>query len=133
MTKENPIKVLVKELIIGFGFAEGLWIYAGVNPITEIVRAFSEIVPKSSWFSLVSFLLIFGVPIVQIVAVYCYGGVVGWLALLLAFLGGIFIGTGIWGVILVLAGMSLGYFAFSMDPKIGILDVIEFIQKIIKD
>ena len=40
-TDEDPIKTLVKDLIIGFGFLEGFWIYAEVNTVSEIINAFS--------------------------------------------------------------------------------------------
>lgn len=46
MNKKETSEDLAKELIIGFGFLEGLWIYAGLNPMSEIAKAFSSIAQK---------------------------------------------------------------------------------------
>ena len=127
LQKEIP-EDLAKELIIGFGFLEGLWIYAGVNPMSEIANAFSKIAPEgmfSGFFPLALFL----VTIAQIVAVYVFGGVIGLIALLLAFLGGIFIGTGMLGIILVIVAFFLGWWSFSMEEKITFPDVIEMFRR----
>ena len=131
MEKKEITENLVKELIIGFGFLEGLWIYAGVNPMSEIAKAFSSIAPEgmfSGFFPLALILL----TIVQIILVYVYGGVIGWIALLLAFLGGIFIGTGMFGIILVIVAFFLGLWSFSMEKKITIMDVVEFFQEVFR-
>lgn len=128
MVDEINLEDLTKELIIGFGFLEGLWIYAGINPMGEIAKAFSKIAPGgmfSSWFPLILFIL----TLIQIIAVYIYGGVIGLIALLLAFLGGIFIGTGILGIVLVVIAFFLGLWAFSMEDKITIQDIIKLFKK----
>ncbi len=128
MEKEKLPKDLTKELIIGFGFLEGLWVYAGVNPMSKIAKTFSSVASKgmfSGIFPLVLILLL----IIQIVAVYAFGGVIGLIALLLAFLGGIFIGTRVLGIILVIIAFFLGVWAFSMKDKITIQDVIELFRR----
>ena len=91
----------LQELIICCGFLGGLWIYAGVNPETEILKAFTDLVPG------VSSVLFWAGSIVLTVApvwsTWRIGGVCGLVALLLAFLGGIFIESiGIWLLIIAL-------------------------------
>ncbi len=127
--EEDPVKVLVKDLIVGFGFVEGLWIYAKVNPMSEIVKAFSDLMPDKRY-SILFELILFLATIIQIGAVYHYGGVIGLIALLSAFLGGIFIGNAMVGIILLLVGFGLGYLAFSMEEKITFLDVIDFFREV---
>ncbi len=128
MDEKEITENLVKELIIGFGFVEGLWIYAGVNPMSEIARAFSKIAPEGM-FSGVFPLILIGITLIQILLVYVYGGVIGWIALILAFLGGIFIGTGVLGIVLVVIAFFLGLWAFSMEDKITIQDIIKLFKK----
>lgn len=128
MTKNETTEDLAKELIIGFGFLEGLWIYAGVNPMSEIAKAFSSIAPEGISFNWFSTILTF-VAIIQIVMVYVFGGVIGLVALLSAFLGGIFIGTGILGIVLVIVAFFVGWWSFSMEEKITFQDVIEMFRK----
>jgi len=127
--KKELAEDLTKELILGFGFLEGLWIYAGVNPTTEIANAFSELAPEgmfSGWFPLALFFL----TLIQIGLVYTYGGVIGLLALVLAYLGGIFIGTGSLGIILVVMAFFLGFYSFKMKNKITISDMIKFFKSL---
>lgn len=94
------MKVL-QELIICSGFLGGLWIYAGVNPEAEILKAFTDLVPGMS-----SILFWVGSIILTVVPIWSawqIGRVCGLGALLLAFLGGIFIGSiGIWLLIIAL-------------------------------
>ena len=94
------MKVL-QEIIVCSGFLGGLWIYAGVNPETEILRAFTDLVPgiSSVLFWLVSIIL----TVAPIWSTWRIGGVYGLVALLLAFFGGIFIESiGIWLLVIAL-------------------------------
>ena len=91
----------LQELIVCSGFLGGLWIYVGVNPETEILKALTDLVPGTSsiWFWLGSITL----TVAPIWSAWRIGGVFGLVALLLAFLGGIFIGSiGIWLLIIAL-------------------------------
>lgn len=100
-------RVILQEIILTFGFLNGLWIYAGVNPETEILKAFTELVPEMSsflfWF--ISILL----TVIPIVAVYRISKGIGLIALLLAFLGGIFIAS--WGIWLLIVAYLIGLYA----------------------
>ena len=123
---------LAKELIIGFGFLEGLWIYAGMNPMTEIANALSALVPEgTSFFGWQFSLILFLATLFQIGLVYSYGGMWGILALILAYFGGIFIGTGYLGFALIFIAIPLGIWSFKTDKKVSFIDFIEFIYKII--
>ncbi|HZK60604.1 MAG TPA: hypothetical protein VFC41_00920 [Anaerovoracaceae bacterium] len=37
-------KSFVNEFVLGFGFISGLWIHAGINPESELIKAFAVIV-----------------------------------------------------------------------------------------
>ena len=122
--KEEVTEAAVKDLIIGFGVVEGLWIYAGVNPIQEILNAFAPLLQGTQfeWYNVFAWILLFiVVPIFQILMTYNWGGMIGLLALLLAFIGGIFIGN-IVGILLAFAGVIVGYYSFSSDNKISFSD-----------
>lgn len=92
--------------MVGFGFLSGLWIYAGVDPTAEILKSFSAIVPEMSGFF---WLIVVVSTMGSIVGAYLVGKWVGLLAVFLAFLGGIFIGS--WGVWPLTGGVILGLFA----------------------
>ena len=105
MTKKN--EQFVTEFVMIFGFLNGLWIYGGVNPESEIIRAFTDLVPgmSSFLFWLVTIILTVG----TIAAAYALGKWLGLLAILAAFLGGIFIES--WGIWSLLVGVGIGWFA----------------------
>ena len=83
---------------------EGFWIYAKVNPYEEVIKAVSSLSPNNNYiltFHLASVV----VNVLYVALVYGLGEIIGLIALALAFLGGIFIGKGIFGVTLVFSGM----------------------------
>ena len=127
---EDPVKAAVKDLIVGFGVLEGLWIYAGVNPFKEILNAFAPLlagIGYSGYIWAANFILFFLIPLAQIILVHNWGGVLGLFALLLAFIGGIFIGSEI-GILTIFLGIGLGFVSFSMNNKITLSDVIELLR-----
>lgn len=128
MTESNTQEVLVKELILGVGFLEGLWIYVKMNPTSEILKVFASISPVETnifgWFTF----MLFMITLIQIGAVYAYGGVFGLVSLILAYLGGIFIGSGALGVILVIIAMLIGSWCFSEGNKISFQEFRNFFR-----
>lgn len=66
------------------------------------------------------------IPLVQIFITYCIGGVIGLIALVFAFLGGIFIYS-IIGILLVSIGIILGFYSFSTEKKISFLDIYDLV------
>ncbi len=106
MNKGSAGRVFVQEFVIGLGFLSGLWIYSGVDPTAEILKSFSAIVPEMSGFL---WLIVVLITIGSIMGAYFMGKWLGLLAVFLAFLGGIFIGS--WGIWPLIVGVILGLFA----------------------
>jgi hypothetical protein len=104
MSKRNTGEVFVQEFVIGLGFLSGLWIYVGVDPTAEILKSFSALVPEMSGFF---WLIVFMGTIGSIAGAYYMGRWLGLLAVLLAFLGGIFIASSL-GIWLLIGGVILG-------------------------
>jgi len=91
-------RIVLQEIIITFGFLNGLWIYTGINPETEILKAFTSLFPEQSSFLfwVIEILLI----IIPIVIAFSISKWFGLIAVFLAFLGGVFIESwGIWALI----------------------------------
>ena len=113
MAAEDIGKSFVQEFVIGFGFLSGLWIYAGVNPETEIIKAFSSVIKELSPNPMYSFMF-WIIPIIATLASiggsYALGGWVGLIAVIFAFVGGIFIST-TFGIIFLIVGIALGFAA----------------------
>ncbi|WP_407283206.1 hypothetical protein V7O61_14475 [Methanolobus sp. WCC1] len=125
---EDTTVIAVKELVIGFGAAEGLWINAGVNPLGEVLNVFISLLQGSQfeWYGPFSWILLFVVlPIIQVLIVYAWGGVLGLLALIMAFIGGIFISS-IIGIFLIFVAIGLGLYSFSSEDKIYLSDIVSF-------
>jgi len=106
MSKGNTGEVFVQEFVIGLGFLSGLWIHSGVDPTAEILKSFSLLVPEMPGFFWLTGVMI---TIGSIVVAYFMGRWLGLFAVLLAFLGGIFIGS--WGIWPLIIGVILGLFA----------------------
>ena len=97
----------VRGFVLVFGFLNGLWVYAGVNPESEILKAFTDLVPEMS--SLLFWLVTIILTVGTIVAAYKIGKWPGIIAILAAFLGGLFIGS--WGIWSLLIGVIIGWYA----------------------
>jgi len=113
MSGEDIGKSFVQEFVLGFGFLSGLWIYAGVNPETEIIKAFSTIIQELSPSPMYSFLF-WLIPIigtlVSLGVSYFLGGWIGLVAVFFALIGGIFISS-TFGIICLMIGIILGFIA----------------------
>jgi hypothetical protein len=104
----------VQELVVGFGFLNGLWICVGVNPESEILGVFltvgKTLMPQFSGLWTLEFFLIEAVSIAVPTGVsFVTGGWVGILAVALAFIGGTLIRS--IGVYLLIIALVLGLFA----------------------
>jgi hypothetical protein len=106
-------KSFVQEFVLGFGFLSGIWIYAGVNPETEIIKAFSSIIQELSPNPMYSFLF-WIVPIIgtliSLGASFYLGSWLGLIAVFFALIGGIFISSAL-GIICLVIGVILGFIA----------------------
>lgn len=132
-SKDEITKSAVKDLIIGFGFLEGLWINAKVNPFEKILNSLTQLLKGTQfeWYNTFLWMVLFIiVPTIQIIMTYRWGGMLGLLSLVMAFIGGIFI-KDIIGVLLVFSAVILGYYSFASDKKITIDECIEFISDVI--
>ena len=113
MAKEDISKSFVQEFVIGFGFLSGLWIYAGINPETEIIKAFSSVIQELSPNPMYSFMF-WVIPTIatlaSIAGSYALGGWFGLAAVIFAFIGGIFISS-TFGIICLGIGIVLGFIA----------------------
>jgi len=113
MAEEDVGKSFVQEFVLGFGFLSGLWIYAGVNPETEIIKAFSTIIQELSPNSMYSFFF-WLIPIIGTFVSfgdsYFLGGWIGLIAVFFALIGGIFISS-TFGIICLVIGIIFGFVA----------------------
>ena len=99
-------EIFAQEFVVSFGFFSGLWVYVGIDPQTKILEVLASLSPHAS-----PIIWIFPtiIMIVSIFGAYRVGGIVGLFAVFLAFLGGVFITS--WGWILLIAGYFIGLFA----------------------
>ena len=113
MAAEDVGKSFVQEFVLGFGFLSGLWIYAGINPETEIIKAFASIIQELSPNPTYSFLF-WLIPIIgtlgSLAGSYFLGSWLGLIAVFFALIGGIFIGS-TFGIICLVIGIILGFIA----------------------
>lgn len=113
MATEEVGKSFVQEFVMGFGFLSGLWIYAGVNPETEIIRAFATAIQELSpnpMYSFVFWIIPIVGTVISLSGSYLLGGGIGLIAVFLAFIGGIFIGS-TFGIICLVTGIIIGLIA----------------------
>jgi len=101
----------VKELVIGFGFLNGLWIHIGFNPEDAISQALLQILKSfspstASTVGLGLLIASIAILIVSVWASYRIGGIIGLVAVILGFIGGILLG-GV-GIFILIVGVILG-------------------------
>lgn len=109
-------QVFLKESVIFFGFLNGLFLALGVNPgaaLLDVLRSVTEnLIGESGWVALVFTLL----PIVLVVAalyfIYKRGGWLGFLAVALAFVAGLWLlAEPAWGAAMLAGAVLLGVVA----------------------
>lgn len=113
-------EVFVNQSVVAFGFLGGFFTRVGVDPETEIVKAFLSVleafIPSiSPYIPLILVLLTLILLISSIWAAYNRGGKIGLVAVAMAWIAGFIIIGGsiqtIIGFFLLLASMYLGEFA----------------------
>jgi hypothetical protein len=95
-TKHNGNKgkfnTVVKELIIGFGFLNGLWYAVGTSPETAIlgfINRYINLMPTILQKIVLAIpIILIGLTILTIITIYRKGGVLGSLAIIMAFIAG---------------------------------------------
>jgi hypothetical protein len=113
--KAQAAEITLRELIVGFGFLEGLWLAVGINPEAEVISAFTgmlvELQASAGYIILLKILPIIAV-IGTLVLIYHLGGKLGLVAVGCAFLGGVLILVSpIISIILILIALGLGSIA----------------------
>jgi len=113
MAIESIGKTFVQEFVIGFGFLSGLWIYAGINPESEVINVFADVVKTlmpNSGFTFLFWLIPIIALIFTILGAFVISGWAGIVSIGLAFLGGIFVDTS-FGVFVLVIAIIIGLIA----------------------
>ena len=112
---DKKAEYFVNETVIGLGFSSGLWIAIGIDPQAEIFRAFATIIKTlspNSGFGLLFFIIPITILICLILGAYFMGGILGLVAVVSGFVGGLLILVSPWiWIILLFIGMELGSIA----------------------
>jgi hypothetical protein len=115
----EDIPPFIRKSVIIFGFGSGFWISVGVNPETELVKAFAQ------WADSVESglgILFWIIPVIVIVAstwnAYETGGRLGLAAVGIAFIGGLlFVCCIYFSIALGAVGVILGLLATKPDTR----------------
>ena len=113
---------VVKEIIVGFGFLNGLWYAVGTSPETEIlgflnrhIGAMPETLQK---LVLIAPFVLMALTVITIISVYRKGGIFGSIAVLLSFISGALVIKN-WKVslIILLIAIIIGLITFKTRKK----------------
>jgi hypothetical protein len=122
MNMTRQFSTVIKEIIVGFGFLNGLWFALGTSPETEIlgfinryVNLMPEILQKLLW--AIPFILMAG-TIITIISIYRRGRILGIIAVVLAFLSGAIV-LKYWKIslIILLISIIIGLIGFRQKKK----------------
>ena len=115
MNNDQNAEIFFKELIVGFGFLNGIWIAIGINPETEIFKALNEVIDTinpENQFSILFIILPLIVLIGTLIFIKAIGGWLGLAAVGCGFLGGLLIlMSPMISIIFLLVGWGLGIIA----------------------
>jgi hypothetical protein len=108
---------IVKELIIGFGFLNGLWFAIGTSPETEVLKflgkyssSFPEVIQK---LLVIAPIILTVLTIITIISVYRRGRILGIIAIILSFIAGaVILKSWKTTLVLLLASMILALISF---------------------
>ena len=103
----------LRELIISFGFLEGIWIAIGASPQDEVITLFADIVGSSDpWINFVFRILPSILLVITVYIVYKMSGMIGITATFLAFIAGLaVIYSPLLTGLLIIMAMVIGKFA----------------------
>jgi len=119
---KGRFRSIVKELIIGFGFLNGLWYAIGTSPESEIlgfVNRYLSFMPTTLQKIVLAIPIILTIgTIITIISIYRRGRILGSIAILLAFIAGAIVVKN-WQatLVLLLASMILGLVSFRDKNK----------------
>jgi hypothetical protein len=116
------MNTLVKELIIGFGFLNGIWFAIGTSPQTEMLKLLNKysmsMPPVLQKLLIILPLILMVLTIITMIKIYYKGGMFGSLTVLLAFFAGAIMFKN-WqaGVILLTIAVILGLIGFTYEKR----------------
>jgi len=125
----------VKEYVIGFGFLSGIFLAIGVDPQAEILKNLLNLLAQynpdlASWYTIIFGIISVLILILTVLYAYGAGGLVGIVAILFAFGGGLLI---LWqpiiGIILLIIGVFLGRIAPNFLYCLNLLILISINEK----
>ena len=115
MNNDQNAEIFFKELIIGFGFLNGIWIAVGINPEAEIFKALKEVINTinpDNQFSILFIILPLIVLVGTLILIKAIGGWLGFAAVGCGFIGGLLILISpMISIIFLLVGWGLGIIA----------------------
>ena len=116
----SDLGLSLRELIISFGFLEGIWIAVGVDPKDEVITFFADVIGSSDpWLNFIFKILPSVLLLLTAYIVYRMGGMVGITATFLAFIAGLaVIYSPLLTGLLIIMAMVVGKFA--RGPNSGI-------------
>lgn len=105
----------LREAVVLFGFLNGVWLGIGVNPGATLLQTLERVVEDLTGAGFVPFLFTL-VPLVLLGAMLWYvgrrGGVLGFLAVGLAFVSGLVVlSAPVTSLVLLAAALAVGWFA----------------------
>ena len=108
--------VFLKEFVVLFGFLNGVWLAVGVNPGAEflgVVRQTAEsLLGENGWLEFLFAALPLVLFVAALVAIFRKGGILGFVAVVVAFLAGVLVvSEPRASFALLLAALALGYLA----------------------
>ena len=109
-------KNLIRSLVIGFGFLNGVWLAIGINPQDELIKFLQPLliglhpIMKTLFIVLPTIILIG--TIITLLSIYKKGGVLGSLAVIMGFVAGALVLINyVLSAGLLLIALILGYFS----------------------
>jgi len=108
--------VFLKEFVVLFGFLNGVWLAIGVNPGAEFLEIVREtavsLLGENGWLEFAFHALPLALVGIALFAIFRRGGIVGFVAVAVAFVSGLFVVTAPqWSFGLLLGALALGYWA----------------------
>lgn len=109
-------KLFLRESVVLFGFLSGLFLGLGVNPARSVLGVLEEVAASltggNGAIRLVFSLLPLAFLVFALVVIHRRAGWLGFVAVGLAFLGGLWLlPAPVWGTAALGAGLAVGYFA----------------------
>ncbi|MGV8141026.1 MAG: hypothetical protein ACP5NW_01140 [Candidatus Woesearchaeota archaeon] len=116
------MNILVKELVISFGFLNGIWFAIGTSPETEILKFLNKysmsMPPILQRLLIILPIILMILTITTMIKVYYKGGVFGSIIVLIAFFAGaIILKNMVIGAILAILALALGLIGFKSGRK----------------